>query len=248
MVLAFETSPAITFPEAPLDGGAASERGVSMFDPQRRLSRSGPRQKRHLSILRVGLKFLTGAALFAQTGVATATSPARDRGATVDIYQYASECVTVRDSWTGRYIGRDDSGYSMKPSIDGATPFRMQATGLGSYLLYGPDGSMPDAKASGRVTPSPIAGPTADWEVTSKGQRIRLTNVSTGGNLWVSWRGRVNQSRTSHVRWSLEPADGCSTFPEVEVNAVGTPFIGQGPGAEVEGFLDAHVHEVHRGL
>jgi len=213
-----------------------------MFGSQRRLSRSGRRQKRPLSILRVGSTFLTGVALFAQTGIATATSPAPARGATVDIYQYASECVTVRDSWTGRYIGRDDFGYSLKPSIDGATPFRMQATGLGSYLLYGPDGNMPDAKVSGRVTPGPNAGPTADWEVTSRGDKIRLTNVSTGGNLSVSWRGRVNQSRSSNIRWSLEPAGGCSTFPEVEVNAVGTPSIGQGPGAEVEGFLDAHVH------
>ncbi len=209
-----------------------------MFDSQRRSSRPARPRKRHLSTA-----ILAAAALLAQTGVAAAASPpARARTATVDIYQYAFECVTVRDSRTDRYIGRDDSGYSMKQSIGGATPFRMQATGLGSYLLYGPDGQMPEARASDRVTPSPDAGPAADWKITSRGNQIQLTNVSTGGNLSVSWRGRVTQSQSSNFRWSLEPAEGCSTFPEVEVNASGPPFIGQGPGAELEGFLDAHVH------
>jgi hypothetical protein len=196
-----------------------------MLGSQRRFPPSG--------ILLFALTFSSGAA-------ALSAPPARD--VTVDIYQYASECVTVRDRLTGRYIGREDSGYSMKPSLGGATPFRMQATGLGSYLLYGPDGRMPEAKGSGRVAPGPKAGPAADWKVTSRRDRVGLTNVSTGGNLSVSWRGRVSQSESPNFRWSFEPADGCSTFPEVEVNAAGEPSLGQGPGAEVEGFLDAHVH------
>src|SRR6185503_3621379 len=93
-----------------------------------------PGQGRRLSRLTV----LACAAVIAESGVAAAQVPA------VDIYQYASECVAVRDSSTGRYVAREDSGYSLKPSIDGATPFRMQATGLGRYLLYGPDGRMPE--------------------------------------------------------------------------------------------------------
>jgi hypothetical protein len=195
------------------------------LDPQRRFS---PSDLRSFTLL---------VALLARTGVASAAAP---RNASVDIYQYASECVVVRDSSTGRYIGRDDFGYSVKPSIDAATPFRMQATGLGSYLLYGPDGTMPEARPSGRVVPSLHAGPAADWEVTANGDKIGLRNVWTGGNLSVSWRGRVNQSRSPNIRFRFEPAEGCSTFPEVEVNAEGRPLMGQ--GAEVEGFLDAHVH------
>jgi len=196
---------------------------------------SSPRQ---FSILCTGATFLTIAAV----GVAAAAAPAPVRSATVDIYQYASECVTVRDGSTDRYIGRDGSGYSMKPSIDGVTPFRMQATALGSYLFYGPDGKMLEGEASGRVTPTAKAGPTADWELTAEGDKIGLRNVSTGGHLSVSWRGRVSQSERPSIRFRLEAAPGCSTFPEAEVNAVGTPLIGQGPGAEVSGFLDAHVH------
>ena len=183
------------------------------------------------------LAILTGAAVIAQSGAAAAQVPAA-----VDVYQYASECVAVRDSSTGRYIGREGFGYSMQPSIDGATPFRMQATGLGSYLLYGPDGRMPEGKASDRVTPTAQAGPAADWKVQARGDKLRLTNVSTGGNLGVSRPGRVTQGRSPNFRWRFEPFHGCSTFPEAEVNAEGAPFTGPGPGAEVEGFLDAHVH------
>jgi microsomal dipeptidase-like Zn-dependent dipeptidase len=160
----------------------------------------------------------------------------------VDIYRYASECVTLRDGRTGRYVARDAFGYSLVPSITGATPFRMQATGLGSYLLYGPEGFMPDADLSGRVNPGSKPGPTSDWKLTARADRLQLTNVATGRKLAVSWRARVIQSVSANFRWAFEPADGCSTFPEVEVNASGVPFIGQGAGAEVEGFLDAHVH------
>jgi hypothetical protein len=182
------------------------------------------------------LAILAGAAVLAESGVAAA------HVAAVDIYQYASECVAVRDSATGRYIGRDAFGYLMNPSIDGATPFRMQATGLGSYLLYGPDGNMPEARTSSRVAPTPQAGPAADWRVKARGGKLRLTNVSTGRNLAVSWLGRVNQSFSSNFRWRFEPFHGCSTFPEVEVNAEGAPSMGRESGAEVKGFLDAHVH------
>ena len=171
-------------------------------------------------------------------------SPAPAPGATIDIYQYSGECVVVLDSRSGKYIGRDGFGYSLMTSVGGATPFRMQATGLGSYLLYGPDGHMPAAKVSGRVIPGSEAGPSSDWEITASGDKIRLTNVSTGRDLSASWWGRVNQAWGwgSNTRWSLESADDCSTFPEVEVNAVGTPFTGQAPDAEVEGFLEVHVH------
>jgi hypothetical protein len=182
------------------------------------------------------LTILAGAVVIAESSVAAA------QVAAADVYQYASECVTVHDGSTGRYIGREGSGYSMNPSIDGATPFRMQATGLGSYLLYGPDGRMPEGKASGRVTPTSNAGPAADWKVKAKGDELRLTNVSMGGNLGVSRRGRVTQSPSPNYRWRFEPFQGCSTFPEVEINAEGANFTSRNPGAEVVGFLDAHVH------
>jgi len=159
-----------------------------------------------------------------------------------DIYRYAGECVTLHDNWSNRYLGRDDAGYAMKFFRRAATPLRMQATGLGSYLLYGPDGTMPAAAILDRVVPSGQAGPRADWVLADGGDGLRLTNVSTGLNLSVTWGGLLTQNQRSNARWSFEPSDGCSTFPEISVDEDGTPLPGAGPGAEVQGFLDAHVH------
>jgi microsomal dipeptidase-like Zn-dependent dipeptidase len=156
------------------------------------------------------------------------------------IYQYAGECVSLRDSRTGRYLVRSRSGYSLNSPGSGATPFRMQATALGSYLLYGPDGKMPGAGRLNRVSAISQAGPAADWILTSGGEALRLTNVSTGRDLSVTRGGRPTQSRRPDSRWNFEPAEDCSTFPELEVNVAGAPF--RGSGAEVQGFIDAHVH------
>jgi len=119
----------------------------------------------------------------------------------------------------------------------------MQATDLGSYLLYGPGGQMPGAGAFNRIVPTGRAGPRADWVLMDGGAAgLRLTNVSTGLNLSVAWGARLTQSSGANARWRFEPADGCSTFPEIEVNVEGTPSAGPDPGAEVQGVVDAHVH------
>jgi hypothetical protein len=170
------------------------------------------------------------------------TSAALATVSPTDIYQYAGECVTLRDNRSSRYLVRDDSGYSMKFLRRGATPFRMQATGLGSYLLYGPDGKMPAAGIFNRVVANGRAGPRADWVLTDGGAALRLTNVATGLNLSVTWDGLLTQNQWSNARWSFEPAEGCSRFPEIEVNVEGTPWIDSGSGAEVRGFADVHVH------
>ena len=66
-----------------------------------------------------------------------------------DVYSYAGGCYALRDATTNRYVARDSLGYSASAtSVAAATPFRMQATALGRYLLYGPDGKMP---ADGRA-------------------------------------------------------------------------------------------------
>ncbi len=159
-----------------------------------------------------------------------------------DIYQYAGECVVLHDDQSDTYVLRDNSGYSMESLGRGATPFRMQATGLGSYLLFGPDGRMPAAGGSRRVVQIDQAGPAADWVLTDGGEALRLTNVSSGRDLSVTRGGRLSQNRRPDARWSFEAAEGCSTFPEIDVNVEGTPLPGPGPGAEVQGIVDAHVH------
>ena len=72
-------------------------------------------------------------------------------GSSVDVYRFAGECVALRDTVTDRFVARDDSGYRTTPFASEATAFRMQATALGSYLLYGIDLGMPAAGLGGSV-------------------------------------------------------------------------------------------------
>jgi hypothetical protein len=106
--------------------------------------------------------------------------------------------------------------------VDGG-PFRMQATDLGRYMLYGkagdflgPDGTMIDEP-----------GPAADFAVDDPTPGVYTL---TGQN------GRLGDT------WTFVPADGCAVFPEAELNATGTPGRGATPYAATRGFVDAHMH------
>ena len=160
-----------------------------------------------------------------------------------DVYAYANGCHALRDVQTGRFVVRDAAGYATSaPTAAAATPFRLQATALGRYLLYGPDGRMPVAGPLGAIAPSAAPGPAADWRVADVGGSLKLTSLSSGKQLGVGALGRLAQVASTAPRWSFEPAQGCASFPEVEVNVTGEPFTGAGPTAPVRGFVDDHIH------
>jgi microsomal dipeptidase-like Zn-dependent dipeptidase len=157
-----------------------------------------------------------------------------------DIYQYAGECVVVRDAWTNRYVAANALGYTVTFQRSAATPFRMQATGLGSYLLYGPDARMAAASGPDYVGSTITAQARADWQLTPALGALQLTNLSTGRNLAVAL-GWLVQTEGPNPRWRFDAASGCATFPEIEVNVDGAPAA-TGVQSPVKGFVDAHVH------
>lgn len=169
-----------------------------------------------------------------------APNAATAASAPTDIYQYAGECVTVRDAWTNRYVVANALGYTLLFQRSAATPFRMQATGLGSYLLYGPDARMPAASGPDYIGPVFSAQRRADWLVTPTIDALQLTSVSTGQNLSVAL-GWLVQSDGPSPRWRFDAAGGCAAFPEIAVNVDGAPPAGAAP-ASIKGFVDAHVH------
>jgi len=174
--------------------------------------------------------------------VSTAALWAPAAGA-ADVYAYANGCYALRDTSTDRFVARDALGYAVNgQTAVAATPFRLEPTALGRYLLYGPDGRMPGAGVLGTVGATPNPGPAADWRMTDSGGTLRLTNLSTDKNLGVGVLGRLAQVASNAPRWSLEPALGCAEFPEIDVNVTGEPFKGESPDAPVRGFLDDHVH------
>ena len=129
--------------------------------------------------------------LVASASVCALLAPA---AAAVDIYAYANGCYALKDAGSNRFVVRDALGYSASaPTAALATPFRMQATDLGSYMLYGPDQNMPGADTAATVSPSAAPGPPADWRLTDEGDTVMITSVSTQRQLGVGPLDRVVQ-------------------------------------------------------
>jgi hypothetical protein len=188
-----------------------------------------------------GLAVRTAVVLAACASVGALAAP---NAAAADIYSYANGCYALRDAASGRFAVKDALGYAATaPTAAAATPFRLQATALGRYLLYGPDARMPSAGLLGAVAPAAAPGPAADWRVAAAGDALRLTNLSTGRPLGVGALSRLAQlDPAKDPRWSFTAASGCAAFPEIELNVSGAPFKGAGPTAPVRGFIDDHIH------
>lgn len=115
------------------------------------------------------------------------------------------------------------SGGNLAPA-DG--PYRMQATTLGQYLLYG---THQDYLTDSNGTIAPAAAPSAAsvWQVDgTKQSGYTLTNTSTGRSMSVSFAA----------------ASSCAVFPEAGINATGTTFRNTNLDGPVTGTIDGHEH------
>ncbi|WP_433563616.1 peptidase [Nocardia sp. CA-151230] len=105
-------------------------------------------------------------------------------------------------------------------------PYRMQATALGEYLLYGRQRTVLDA-AGGSIHPVDVPSPTSVWRVDGSGAAgFTITDAATA---------------TSEPA-TFTPASGCADYPEAEVGASGTPGPGVDADGSIVGTIDAHVH------
>jgi len=111
------------------------------------------------------------------------------------------------------------------PLVPAAGPYRMRATTLGEYLLYGRDHEVLEASAS-TIRPAQEPSAAAVWTVDGSGASgFTISNTATG---------------TSSPA-TFTPDTGCAEFPEARSGATGTP----GPGATngpIQGTIDAHAH------
>jgi hypothetical protein len=123
--------------------------------------------------------------------------------------------------------------YSLSSSARGTTiassdgPFTMQAAALGVYLLYGPRGDFLSDDGSGNLTGASTPSAATEWAVNgSSAQGFTMTNAGTGMRLRVTF----------------VPAIGCAAYPDAQVDAVGRPFAGASPEADVLGTVEGHAH------
>src|SRR4051812_19378848 len=109
-------------------------------------------------------------------------------------------CAARADAAPTRYSLQ--GGCYALSGVAGAEQVRMQATTLGRYLLYRPDGTFLAAQDAGGVAPAAEPSPAADWEVQPAGADAFTLTPQSGG------------AALTGVRFT--PAGGCATYPEAE--------------------------------
>ncbi|MEA2404119.1 MAG: hypothetical protein QOE08_766 [Thermoleophilaceae bacterium] len=133
-------------------------------------------------------------------------------------------------------------------SLTGAEHVRMQATTLGRYLLYRPDGTFMAAQGDGTVSPASDPSPAADWTVAPAGSGLftlspqsasgRVLSVSAGGG--GSLADPAAAGDAARIRFT--PAAGCAAYPEASLDATGTPAKGDTSFGQVAGIVEGHMH------
>ncbi|UTI62561.1 Coagulation factor 5/8 type domain-containing protein [Paraconexibacter antarcticus] len=203
---------------------------------------SGPspvrRRSLHRTLAALALAVLTAGVAAAPAPAAAAALPPGAR------YALVHGCYALQAA-DGRYVAKAaGNGYAATATtVAAAEPLRMQATRLGSYLLYGRAGDFLSTTANAVVTAAD-GGPDGDFVVDTTPDRAAFTLVTQAGRaLTTDAAGRlVLTAAGSAGRFTFAPADGCATFPEAELDATGKPGTGKTPYSETRGLIDAHMH------
>lgn len=158
----------------------------------------------------------------------------------------ANACVNiVADGQAVRVLG--DGYYGLSETREQAEPFFMKASGLGTYLFYDRDGGWLASASSDVQRPVRVGlhklDMNAQWRVLADGDgrhRIQATRNAS----WLGWAGLQLSSgpEMGAGRFALEPASGCTSYPEIGTQAEGEPTVGEFSDGAVWGMADAHAH------
>jgi microsomal dipeptidase-like Zn-dependent dipeptidase len=187
-----------------------------------------------------------GAAIAAIAALALALAAPGTAAPKQSRYSLVHGCYSLQPA-AGGFVQKSGDGYDTRGTAPPRSEaFRMQATDLGSYLLFGRDRDFL-AVDGGSIAPAAEAGPRADWRVVpAKGSSYRLISLAANrplargadGRLVLAEAGRSDRA----TRFGFAAAGGCSVFPEVELNAKGTPARGDTAFERVVGLADMHNH------
>ncbi len=183
------------------------------------------------------------AALSATQSASAAPPPAGD-----PVYDLVGNCYALKSVATGRLVARDGDGYRASAAgTDGAEGFRMQATALGRYLLYGRMMDFPAETSEGVLGHARVPGPTADFRLRSVGSgTFELAALTSGRLLSAGPDGALRlvgaDAGGEATRFAVVPATACQVFPEIDTNTKGEPSKGKTPYGDVRGWLDSINH------
>ena len=162
---------------------------------------------------------------------ASATTASAD-----DRYSLVHGCFGAAVRLARRRLRRQDGRRLLRHgrrSLAGAEPFRMQATDLGKYLLYGAAEDFLALDATPVVggivsADAPSDGRTGPWTrrarpSRSSTRRSQAARGRRGRRRWSRSRAAAGQAGRLHLRGARAAVP---TYPEVDVNATGDPATG----------------------
>lgn len=154
-------------------------------------------------------------------------------------------CLALRSSLTGDHLVATGDRFTATAAPQAAERFRFQATDLARYLLVDRDDRHLAADGSA-VGSSATASPDADWLVEAHDGAFALRLPSRGRTLVAEDDGTLRlvagAPDGAAARFELVETDGCTSFPEVELNVSGPHHVGPNAAGEVVGYVDAHLH------
>ncbi len=176
-----------------------------------------------------------GTAALLALGFAPAATAAGDEPLTR--YSIVHGCFSLEAA--GGSVAKQGDAYAVGSGAPEV--FRMQATDLGRYLLYGHDEDFMALDGDG-VAPAAEPSDDADWTVRERGDGFVIVNGQAGKALGVAGGALAAVAPGAAETFAFAEASGCPKYPEVEVNASGRPVTGSPVYGEVSGLFEAHMH------
>ena len=162
-------------------------------------------------------------------------------------YSLAGGCWAIQPV-SGGFLQRAGAGYNdLGTAPPRSEAFRLQATTLGRYLLYGSKAEFLAAGDGDAIVAANAPSPAADWAVVGKGDgQFEIRNSATDRPLLRRADGVVAQGSPGQsdrtTLFGFENSSGCAVYPEISLNATGKPRGGSTPFTEATGMADMHNH------
>ncbi|MDJ0788274.1 MAG: hypothetical protein QNK05_15815 [Myxococcota bacterium] len=175
------------------------------------------------------------------------------------VMTFDERCVVLRldaDPGSAQVLAIDVGGASYGFTDEGfgpATPFRLQASRLGSYLLYDPGQSYVTSDGDVLLRESDLLSDVlliddsfespAEWDLDSTGpidaRRLRFRHRKSGRFLGPA--GLVDTEKEAALLVAQD-VSGCADFPEASLDATGRVTKTQFEDGTLFGFVDTHSH------
>ncbi len=194
-----------------------------------------------------------------QTDPIVRTDPPADNG----IHGYANGCFAV-EGFDGEHqpthlkVGANGDTFAFsEPKVDAASRFFLRASDLGTYLFYDQDkgyltavetsgGGVQLARALTLDSPQTLLDDTfrspAEWELEpSERDPLRYQMKSYQSGRYLTLTGLTEDPQAAAVI-TLYPQDGCTEFPELTIDATGSPAPKAWDDGHLYGIAELHSH------